>query len=226
MFFFKRKKISPIEDPNDYKVLDLIPDKMPTSCNGVQLDPTHTRNKYLDKGMYGFVSWKWVTPFVEWIGDRKVLEVMSGKGWLARALRDKDVSLIATDDYSWLDPLEQANTLTKIEALEPLESITAYGESIDILIMSWPSKDDEAFQVIKLLNEINPDAVIVYIGEQRGGRTADSNFFNHYEEIMNLGFDKAAQEFERWDCVDDHLMLGKYHPNTPLQDDSLFLDLY
>ena len=148
MFFSKFKKKVPVEDPNEYKVLDLIPDKMPRECNGIVLDQSKTRIKYQDSGMYGFVSWKWVNPFVEWLGDRKVLEVMAGRGWLSKALRDKEVDVIATDDYSWHESEGWDDPLTNVDRLDAVKSIEVYGEEIDILIMSWPYMDETAYLVI------------------------------------------------------------------------------
>ncbi|MEK1828961.1 hypothetical protein AAAC51_07380 [Priestia megaterium] len=47
------------------------------------------KNAYNQAGMYAFISWQWVTPFIEWLNGRKVLEVMAGRGWWTYALRQK-----------------------------------------------------------------------------------------------------------------------------------------
>ena len=61
------------------------------------------RNNLQEAGMFAYVSWKWVNPFVRWIGKRKVLEVMAGAGYLTYALREKGVDVIATDNKSWYE---------------------------------------------------------------------------------------------------------------------------
>lgn len=224
-----------------------IPDEIPIKPTSV-FDPGYNlhnfirgfrlRDYYINEGMYAFVSWKWVKPFVKWIGNRKCLEVMAGRGILAYALRQMGVNLITTDDLSWA---EKANSrkkeepegemlvgvnhskwihpVTEVEKLDAVEAVRRYGKEIDIMIMSWPPyMDNTAFQVIFELNKINPQALVVFIGEN-GGCTADRIFSLHFDIINDdVDFNEAARAYEQWDNIHDGLYLGRY-TDKPLYDE-------
>lgn len=190
-----------------------IPDKMPKFG---MFDPKsfEARVNYINEGMFAFVSWEWVNPFVEWIGERKCLEVMAGRGILSYALREKGVDVVSTDDFSWAkekDYCKQWNdTVTGVEALDAVDAVEKYGKDIDILIMCWPFMDDTAYEVIKKLNEVNSRAVVVYIGEGYGGCTASDSFFDNFEEIEDAEFDKVVDKYQAWPAIHDYPVLGKY----------------
>lgn len=198
------------------KTMYEIPNEIPKFTN--RFDPASyiARSKYIEDGMFAFVSWKWINPFVEWINNRKCLEVMAGRGILASALRQKGVSVIATDDFSW-SKLEHGeykkweDTVTEVENLDAVKAVEKYGKEAGILIMSWAYMDDTAYRVIKKLNEVNPDALIVYIGESQGGCTADDEFFKHFDEIEDdEKFNVVSRSFERWQGLHDYPCLGKF----------------
>lgn len=172
------------------------------------------RGAFNDAGMFGFVSWKWVNPFVEWIGTRRVLEVMAGRGWLTHALRIKGVPVIATDDFSWANGGGWQEPLTQVDHLDAIESVKLYGEQIDILIMSWPSMDDTAYEVLKELHKVNPNALCVYIGEGPCGCTANDNFFNHFEEEQDWEntpkWVEVLDNFQHWHGFHDRPAVGRY----------------
>lgn len=196
----------------------IIPNEMP-KFKPLDMEEYTVRQKYIEDGMFAFVSWKWLYPFVEWINNRKCLEVMAGRGILSLALRQKGIDVIATDDFSW-SKIEHGNfkkwsdTVTEVEELDAIESVEKYGKDIDILIMSWPYMDDTAYKVIKTLNEINPHALTVYIGEGRGGCTANDIFFDNFEEIEDDSFLPVQRNFERWRGLYDRPTLGKFKKIT------------
>lgn len=168
------------------------------------------RQAYIKLGMYGFVSWRWIEPFVEWINGRKVLEVMAGRGWLSHALRLKDVDVIATDNFSWSNHNGWKEPLTKIIEADAVKSIDLFGDKVDIVVMSWPYMDNTAFQVLKRLHEVNPSALVVYIGEHNGGCTADKAFHQHFEEIKDKKFNNVISNYQSWHMIHDRPFLGKY----------------
>ncbi|UOE58048.1 hypothetical protein [Cytobacillus oceanisediminis] len=165
------------------------------------------KEAYNMAGMYAFVSWRWVEPFAEWIGNRKVLEVMAGRGWLTYALRQKGIDIAATDNFSW-KAREWVETLTQVDEADAIESIDIFKEEMDILIIAWPYMDNTAYQVMKRLNEVRPDVPIVYIGEM-GGCTADDDFWGSFEIIHDEKFEKAASLYQSWFGIHDNLYLGK-----------------
>ena len=170
------------------------------------------KEEWHQKGMYAFVCWQWVTPLAQWIGKRTVLEVMSGAGWLAKALRERGVSIIATDDDSWAG-IKKWEKVSEIEVLDATEAVKTYGRGAEIMIISWPYMDDDGHQAIKALYEINPEALIIYIGEW-AGCTANEDFLNHFDVVEDKEFNLISKEYFSWPGLHDSLYLGRYNPNT------------
>jgi hypothetical protein len=171
------------------------------------------RQKFIEIGMFGFVSWKWINPLAEWIGKRKCLEVMAGRGWLSYALRQKGVDIIATDNFSWAnsDYPKWKETVTEVENIDAVEAVKKYGKDVNIIIMSWAYMDNTAFQVLKTMNEVNPDALMIYIGEGKGQSTADDMFYEHFQLVYDEVFYREVhQNYERWEGWYDRIYLGKY----------------
>lgn len=179
------------------------------------------KEKFNYIGMFCFVSWKWINPFAEWIGERKVLEVMAGRGWLSHGLREKGIDVIATDDMSWHKELQFQkwnDLVTEVENLDAVESVRKYGKSIDILVMAWPYMDNTAYQVIKELHKINPDALVVYCGEW-GGCTADDAFIDHFKRVSDENFsENVSRNYQSWSGIHDRLYLGRYDGVDDNQD--------
>lgn len=177
-----------------------------------ELEKHRMRDEYLARGMYAFVCWDWVDPFVEWIAGRKCLEVMAGNGWLAKALRMKGVDLIATDDNSWRGNKKRnwGDFVSDVEEMDAVAAIKNYVKDVDIVIMSWPYMDDVASDVLTMMNKFNPNAVLVYIGEGDGGCTASSEFFNSFEESDDEKFRPVQRAFIPWPYMHDYIMVGKH----------------
>jgi hypothetical protein len=238
-FEFVKKDIKHISDMHQLpiEIPDEIPDRLPryVSSSSRQMEPddlsfeslhtffsqnqdpyTYTKEihlfqKYQEAGMYAFVSWNWVEPFAEWIGNRRVLDVMAGRGWLTYALRQKGINVVATDDFSWGHP---SSALTDVLVMDALQAVESFGASTDLLIISWPPMDNVAAKIIKRLYEINPDCLVLYIGESGGGCTADQAFEDTFGLILDEAFsEKVASRYETWQPLHDGLYLGKYYGN-------------
>ena len=206
-----------VQEKQNYlnEILNNIPYKYTDQWNyfeeGATSEAFKLREQWIKKGMYALVTWSWVTPFAKWIGNKKCLEVMAGRGWLSLALRSLEIDIIATDDYSWSKERNWDEPVTEVEELNALESIDKYGKDIDLLIISWPYMDDTAYKTIKVLHKVNPNALVVYIGEGDGGCTADDDFHNHFREIEDEEFQKSVSNFQSWWAIHDHVYLGKYN---------------
>lgn len=192
--------------------MDLIPEKLlvhKDPLGFMSLSAFTQREAWINRGMYAFVCWQWVDPLARWIGQQNVLEVMAGAGWLAKALREKGVNVIATDDYSW--HLERKwPIVSPVEKLGAIEAVKKYGASCDILILSWPYMDDTAFNVINELYQVKPDCLIIYIGEDFGGCTASEEFFDHFEDINDADFKSVSDNYKAWPGLHDTIRLGKF----------------
>jgi hypothetical protein len=174
-----------------------VPDQMPLELK-TDYQP--------DDGQYAFVSWRWVMPFARWIGKRKCLEVMAGRGMLSFALHKLGTNVIATDDFSW----GLSGNVTTIESLDALSAIKIYGRHTDILLMSWPPATDMAYHVLHAYHEVNSDGQLVYIGECMGGDMASELFFQHFEPVFDPLFEEVADAYESRFGYYDKPMLGRY----------------
>ncbi len=169
--------------------------------------PNHLKTDYQpDDGQYAFISWKWVKPLAQWIGERTCLEVMAGRGMLCFALRKLGIDIIATDDFSW----NLKDTVTSVEPLDALSAVKRYGRNSDILLMSWPPATDTAFYVLQAFCKENPNGCVVYIGETLGGDMATELFFKHFQTIWNPFFDEVSKAYETRFGYYDKPMLGRF----------------
>jgi len=171
------------------------------------------RNYYISQGMFAFVSWRWVKPLTEFVGKKKVLEVMAGRGILAYALRELGVDIIATDDFSFARASDNSpwdTPVTEVLEMDALEAIEEYGSQIEYLLVSWPYPN-MALKTIRKMYEVNPNAQVIFIGEFTPANIC-SNFEKHFIEIDNPEFDLVSASYEHWEHVNDRIYLGKYTP--------------
>lgn len=172
---------------------------------------SYARSYCIKRGMYAFVSKDWIKPLAKWIGERKVLEVMAGAGWLSKALDEEGVNIISTDNYSWKNCTKQQ--IYNIEHYDASKAIAKYGKDVDIVIMSWPYMNNLAYRLIKKCYLVNKNIKVIYIGEDFGGCTANDNFFNSFEIENDKNFNLVNKKFKSWLGIHDKLYLGKYKKN-------------
>jgi len=126
---------------------------------------------------------------------------MAGTGSLSFALQQQGINIRATDNFSWdkhNNWNEDENYWTGIEYVDAIEAVKKYGENIDVIIMSWPYMDDIAVKVLHTMRDVNPNCIMIYIGEEDGGCTANDEFFETIEEIEDQEFKNAVSNFKRW----------------------------
>lgn len=133
--------------------------------------------------------------------QKKVLEIMCGLGSYTATLKSLGVDIKATDDMSWIDYDKskyqswRKNAWEKdIESIDAKTAILKYGKNIDYILMSWPPQNEpSAFEALVTMRAVNPNCRMVYVGEEQGGCTANSDFFENlinisdeYDEIEEL----------------------------------------
>lgn len=127
------------------------------------------------------------------INGKKVLEVMCGLGSYASTLRSCGVDVIATDDMSWInyDTSKYQGWKTHawihdIISMDAIEAVKKYGKEVGFITMSWPPQNsDLAYKVLQTMRKVNPECILIYIGEKKGGCTADDRFFDDYIDISS-----------------------------------------
>lgn len=191
---------------SDKRIPKEFPPILKTSMRAFEI-----REKVTASMGFSFVCNSWVLPLAHWIGGRKCLEVMAGSGALSCALRRSSIDIIATDNYSWDRWFDDTRNLwTDVVQKDCIHSIEEYGKDVDIIIMSWPYMDDNAYKCLLKMREVNKDCVMVYIGEGQGGCTANADFFDNISIVGDDAlFNIASQQYISWQGIHDELYLIK-----------------
>lgn len=168
---------------NPTEMLPAIPDGYP-ECS-----------RFRFHGMYTVIDNEWVIPLAKWIkgitggGQWEVIEVMAGRGWLARALSQKGLHIEASDngsDYEHRDRTlgydeEVVNAVYDVEEEEALSVAQRIKrgkmegeEKRFIVIVSYPSEKDYA--ALEFVKELPKDTLIIYIGDELFQNTASEEF--------------------------------------------------
>lgn len=124
------------------------------------------------------------------IQRRSLLEIMCGLGSYTYTLRHLGVPVIATDDYSWIDDdpkfigWKQKPWIDNIERIDAVSAIRKYGKLVDYVLMSWPPmNEDFAAQALETMRIVNPECRMIYVGEGKGGVTANDRFFDILSDV-------------------------------------------
>ena len=155
-----------------------------------------TQRKY---GMWSMVDSLWTRDLADWIGERICLEVMAGAGWLAKALTEHGVQLIATD----YDAKAKWGKRSSVHPIKPLDACTAVAShpEAEVLLVSWPPYNDaEIESLAEAWGSAHP---IIYIGEAHGGCTATESFCTHFQVTKRL-------KIPQWPGLHDEVMIGYY----------------
>lgn len=129
----------------------------------------------------------------EIIGDSKVLEIMCGLGSYTATLRSLGVPAIATDDMSWMDydtskyqGWKKNAWIDDVESLDAVSAIKKYGKTVGFILMSWPPQNEPyAYEALQAMRTVNPECRMIYIGEEKGGCTADHDFFDDLTDVSH-----------------------------------------
>jgi hypothetical protein len=152
--------------------------------------------------MWAIVSQEWTTQLAEWIGERKVLEIMAGAGWLAKALSDCGVNIVATDSGDWDERHDKMMRLYPIKKHDAANAVRLF--DADILICSWPPYGSDA--ICDAATVWGTERPIIYIGEGDGGCNAPEEFWEHFREMDNA----PNIPLISWDGIHDHIFFGHY----------------
>ena len=198
-----------IEQVKNKQIPEFYPNEM---VNNFNMDRISLRSDFIKTIGFTLISNDWIKPLSQWIGNRKCLEVMTGTGSLSFALQQQGIDIIATDNFSWEGSSnwnDNENYWTEIEHIDAIGAVKKYGKDIDIIIMSWPYMDDTAHRILQSMREVNPNCIMIFIGEGMGGCTADDEFFESIQEIEDTEFEQAVSNFKQWGGIHDYPQLVK-----------------
>jgi uncharacterized UPF0146 family protein len=146
----------------------------------------------------------WTKELANFINNNTVLEVMSGAGWLAKALLEHNIDIIATDNYDKHYNSSNVNLVHDVEKIDARDAVKKYKDVTDILLICWPPYNGVA--ILDVCQMWGPNKPIIYIGENYGGCNAPDEFFEHFQEIDN----PPAIPMHRWYGIHDYVMIGHY----------------
>jgi hypothetical protein len=164
------------------------------------------RYKIIDVYSCALVSYSWLKPLADFIGSGKCLEIMAGRGVLAKGLKDLGIDIIATDNYDWLD---KKDTWIDVEDMDCVKAVRKYIKDMDYMLCSWPYVYSPMGECMNLMRELNPLCKLIYIGEGETGCCADAEFFEFLVDVSTPEFDIAAKNFQTWAMYRDELRLYK-----------------
>jgi hypothetical protein len=171
------------------------------------------RTWYIKNVGYSLISLSWIEPLSKWIGNRKVLELMSGSGALSYALSQNNVNVIATDHHKWKDHNDEQywenKYWTDIENLDALEALEIYGKDVDLILLSWAPINETAKNIIVKMREVNPNLQMIFIGEGKDGCTADDDFFSIISDIDDESFYSSVKDYQSFFGIYDKPRLIK-----------------
>ena len=203
-----------------------IPEEYPDDISKIKQNP-FTDKYYIDRfdfiniSSFALISKKWVAPLADYIGTKKCLEIMAGKGVLSKALHDCGVDIKATDNYTWKWHRSEQNkggqTLNRdelwfdVEDIDCIEAITKYGGNTGFIICCWPPyKSDALYHALLKMRIVNLKCKLIYIGEEKGGCNAESRFFNEAVYVNNDDrFNLISRLHQSWAVFNDKIFLIK-----------------
>ena len=165
------------------------------------------RDEITSRGMWALIDKIWTKDLAEWIGDRKTLEIMAGHGWLAKALEEHGVDIIATDNFEWRGfRHSKGKPFDLVKNMGGLDAVKKYTRA-EVLIVSWPPYENE--EICNICEKWGPDRPIIYIGEGGGGCTATDTFHRNFNTDEHL-----EMRIPQWDSLHDWLQIGTYDAKT------------
>lgn len=132
---------------------------------------------------------------------KNIVELGAGIGWLGHWLGQYGVGVQALiDNKSWVE-FSQQGYLEIVQQMDSFDYLMLHPE-VELFILSWPQEDDQATRIWQALC---PGQYLLYIGEDKGGCTADNDFFGliHGHEVVNDVTWKMKQSFLSFDDFHD-----------------------
>lgn len=139
-------------------------------------------------GCFWRPSYAFLDELVATIGERRVLEVFSGNGYLAAHLAARGVQIRATSRRAGHDAHEQG-FYCDVEEMDAVQAVQTYGADAEVLLMCWPTTTPAAWRAALAWGA---EKDIIFIGEvtdyAKGhlGGCATDEFFEDVRFVCRL----------------------------------------
>ncbi len=182
----------------------------------VSLDRSKLRLEYIKTYGFCFLSADFLFSLKDFIGERTLIDLMCGSGYISHELRFLGTKTIQVDDKSWKSDHWWEENNSKHSDLIVSNSIRYLREnppsSYSVILVSWPYMNNLMFAIARTLRRQGFQGDLLYIGEDAYGCTADTRFFNSFQ-LEELSFQPL-----QWDGMHDRIhkvnVLGKKPEDT------------
>lgn len=143
---------------------------------------------------FSLINSELVDSISYWIGNSKVMEVGCGTGHLSASLISRGVNVDSYDNFVG----DYGIDIYKNQYVNVINKhITDINFSnYDVILMCWPDFDNDMSKLV--VDNMKKGQCLIYLGENKGGCTANSDFF----ETVN-------KKFELLEDITDNL--NEYH---------------
>lgn len=150
---------------------------------------------------YAMVTQRFCKSLAKFIGkDSKVLEIMSGTGALAYGLRNEEINIIATDNFT---TYTETLLWTDVENIDAIAAVKKYAAEVDYLLVTWPPYQNPIIDnVLELIANINPDIKIIHIGEPNGC-TGTETMWEYLIPVEDNDFIDVCSSYHTWSILHD-----------------------
>ncbi|WP_204121673.1 MULTISPECIES: SAM-dependent methyltransferase [Levilactobacillus] len=197
----------PAGDATGDKIWNALSDALPKLDHDLRSFRDYLETHY---GMWAYTPAPFVSDLAKFVGNRAVLEVMAGNGYISKGLRDAHKTVYATDSQAWTAENETGrHPLTAIEALSATDAWQKYQDQVGVVVMSWsPDGLPLDWDLLQAIRATDKDVDFVVLGEPHGA-TGSEDFWNHAHLLENKESRDLNRHYTQIDLVQDHVYLVK-----------------
>lgn len=173
--------------------------------------PMVIRDSYLENAFVAYTDemLSALKAFVDKRGIKKIHELCCGTGWFSHWMRKYGINVeTAVDNKSWAH-YKALNNFLEIVKKEDAIRFVRKNPDADMFVLSWPYMDPTARNI---WDSMRPGQLLLYIGENYGGCTADEHFFvaiQGHEINDDDMFEKIKDGFVQFRGINDEPRLFK-----------------
>lgn len=195
----------PAGDPTGDKIWDQLIDALPHLDHDLRSFRDYLETHY---GMWAYTSRPFIADLADFVGDRAVLEVMAGNGYISKGLRDAHKTVYATDSQAWTKENETGkHPVTPIEPLTALDAFHKYQDQVGVVVMSWsPDGLPLDWELLQAIRQADTTVDFVVLGEPHGA-TGSKTFWDHAQFTENAASRHLNRHYTAIDLIKDHVYL-------------------
>ncbi|CAJ1229734.1 hypothetical protein LZY01_21440 [Levilactobacillus zymae] len=207
LIYQKLNQLYPAGDKTGDKIWNDLIDALPHLDHDLRSFRDYLEDHY---GMWAYTPRPFISDLADFVGDRAVLEVMAGNGYISKGLRDAHKTVYATDSQAWTAENETGrHPVTTIEALSAVDAFQKYHDQVGVVVMSWsPDGLPLDWELLQAIRQSHATVDFVVLGEPHGA-TGSTKFWDNAEFIENAASRQLNRHYTAIDLIKDHVYLVK-----------------